>query len=86
MQTYTTVSGDTFDRIALNLLGSEYLLPVLLRANPKHRLTLVFSAGVELQIPDPPTEEMFAGEPEWLLGDGEAEMIGDIGSDGEVYG
>lgn len=86
MQTYTTVSGDTFDRIALKLLGSEYLLPILLRANPKHRLTLIFSAGVELKIPEPPIEEIFSEEPDWLLGDGETEMFGEEVSDEEVYG
>ncbi|WP_201740692.1 LysM domain-containing protein [Exiguobacterium sp. SH5S4] len=86
MQTYTTVSGDTFDRIALKLLGSEYLLPVLLRANPKHRLTLVFTSGVVLDIPEPPREEIFAGEPDWLLGDGESEMIGDMSADDGVFG
>ncbi|WP_214889648.1 LysM domain-containing protein [Exiguobacterium sp. s142] len=86
MEAYTTVSGDTFDRIALKLLGSEYLLPVLLRANPKHRLTLIFSAGVVLNIPEPPREEIFAGEPDWLLGDGEAEMMEDNSLEGGVFG
>ncbi|AYP68506.1 hypothetical protein EalM137_00056 [Exiguobacterium phage vB_EalM-137] len=86
MQTYTTVSGDTFDRIALQLLGSEYLLPILLRANPKHRLTLIFSSGIVLNIPEPPREEVFAGEPDWLAGDGEAEMMGDASSENEVFG
>lgn len=86
METYTTVSGDTFDRIALKLLGSEYLLPILLRANPKHRLTLIFSSGVVLNIPEPPREEIFAGEPDWLLGDGEAEMMTGSSADGEVFG
>ncbi|WP_276691343.1 LysM peptidoglycan-binding domain-containing protein [Exiguobacterium chiriqhucha] len=86
MDTYTTVSGDTFDRIALKLLGSEYLLPVLLRANPKYRLTLIFSAGVVLNIPEPPREEIFAGEPDWLLGDGEAEMMEGDSFESEVFG
>ena len=86
MQTYTTASGDTFDRIALQLLGSEYLLPILLRANPKHRLTLIFSSGIVLNIPEPPREEIFAGEPDWLAGDGEVEMMGDASSENEVFG
>lgn len=86
MQTYTTVSGDTFDRIALKLLGSEYLLPILLRANPRHRLTLIFSSGVVLNIPEPPREELFADEPEWLAGDGETEMTGDASVESGVFG
>jgi phage tail protein X len=51
-KTYTTVQGDTWDLIAYHQLGSEKLMHVLAEANPEHRDTVLFSAGVELTIPD----------------------------------
>lgn len=74
MKTYVTLSGDTFDRIALRELGSEYLFLEIVASNPQHRLTLIFSAGISLQIPEPPQEMVYTDEPEWLEGDGDAEM------------
>ncbi|WP_404274350.1 phage tail protein [Exiguobacterium undae] len=74
MKTYITQSGDTFDRIALRELGSEYLFPEIVASNSRHRLTLIFSAGVSLQIPEPPQEMIYTDEPEWLEGDGDSEM------------
>jgi len=51
MKTYTTVQGDTWDGIAFRLLGSEKFMPQLMRVNPSHISTVIFSAGVALQIP-----------------------------------
>jgi hypothetical protein len=65
MKTYTTVLGDTFDKIAFEEMGSEYLFPLLLKANPNHRNTLVFSAGVELNIPVIEIDE-YPNLPEWM--------------------
>lgn len=55
MRTYTTKQGDTYDIIALRMypkLGAEKLTDILIDANPKHVRTVIFSGGVELNIPD----------------------------------
>ena len=76
MTTYTTVLGDTFDKIALEQLGSEYLLPLLLQENQNYRDVLIFSAGVEIIIPDTNLDE-YEAVPEWLLGDEEQDYLAD---------
>lgn len=65
MRTYVTVSGDTFDKISLKVYGSEYLFPFLLKENPRHRLTVVFSAGVELKVPELEIDDE-SENPDWL--------------------
>lgn len=50
--TYSTVAGDSFDSIAFKLLGSEKCAVDLIKANPDHVQTFIFSAGVELNIPE----------------------------------
>ena len=50
--TYSTVAGDSFDAIAFKLLGSEKYAVDLIRANPTYVQTFIFSAGVELTIPE----------------------------------
>lgn len=67
MKTYTTISGDTFDKIALEQLGSEYLFPLLLSENPKYRNVLIFSGGIILNIPDFSNSSVYSDAPEWLL-------------------
>lgn len=49
---YTTIQGDMWDGIAKKTLGSEYYMTDLIDANPEHRETVIFSAGVPLAIPD----------------------------------
>lgn len=66
MKTYTTVLGDTWDQIALRELGSEWLFPLLLKENQAHRLTVRFSAGVVLNIPDIPDVTVYDTGPDWL--------------------
>lgn len=65
---YKTIHGDTWDHIAYKTLGSEYLLPVLLNANPKHRETVIFSSNQTILIPDFETESTVSLPP-WLEGD-----------------
>jgi hypothetical protein len=72
MANYTTVQGDTWDKIALKTLGSEYLLPLLLEENSKYRTTLIFSGGIELNIPDIDTSDI-TDRPDWL-GDEEEDL------------
>ena len=55
MRKYTTKQGDTFDLIALRMypnLGGEKLTDFLIEANPKYVHTVIFSGGIELNIPD----------------------------------
>lgn len=64
MRTYRTKSGDTWDKIAYEQLGSEYLLPFLLNENQEFRNYVEFPAGIELKIPD--LEFTLEEMPEWL--------------------
>ena len=49
---YVTVSGDSFDWISFKVFGSCRQTPDLIAANPAHVETFIFSAGVELTIPE----------------------------------
>lgn len=51
---YSTIQGDTWDIIALRQTGSEKNMNLLIEANPRHNSTVIFSAGVQLTIPDIP--------------------------------
>ncbi|WP_260288513.1 hypothetical protein [Peribacillus aracenensis] len=68
MRTYTTVSGDTFDKIAFETLGSEYLFPLILTENQQYRDVLLFSDNVVLYIPDVETDD-YENIPEWMTDD-----------------
>lgn len=50
--TYTTISGDTWDRIAYHKLGSCDYVNILMDANRDKLGTAIFSAGVVLTLPD----------------------------------
>ncbi|ELB4165562.1 tail protein X [Salmonella enterica] len=56
MDNYRTIQGDAWDSIAARLYGNEYLSCLLVDANPKLRLTVLFSAGVILTVPDAPAK------------------------------
>lgn len=64
MSTYTTIQGDTWDGIAYKLYGDEKHMKELIEANWPVVDTLVFSAGVELKVPDLP-EERSSDLPIW---------------------
>ncbi|SFA91506.1 P2-like prophage tail protein X [Cohnella sp. OV330] len=64
MTTYRTVQGDTWDAIAYAVYGREYLMPLLLDANPDYSRVVVFGAGVLLNVPGAP-DEAAAGLPPW---------------------
>jgi len=65
MNSYTTIQGETWDLISYKLWGSEYLLPLLLEANPKHRHILFFSGDVVLHVPTVDTS-IYTARPAWL--------------------
>lgn len=47
-----TISGDTFDLLALIHYDDDKLASEIIRANPDYCDTLIFDAGVRLLIPD----------------------------------
>ena len=49
---YVTTQGDTWDSIALRLLGSELLMWMFVDANPDYRGVMEFPANVELVVPN----------------------------------
>lgn len=57
MSTYTTIQGDTWDGIAYKLYGDEKYMKNLIEANWLYTDVLVFSAGVELTVPEITEEE-----------------------------
>ena len=61
---YTTIQGDTWDGIAYKLYGDEKHMKELIEVNWPVVDTLVFSAGVELNVPDLP-EESSSDLPIW---------------------
>lgn len=69
-KTYVTIQGDMWDSIAKRTLGSEYYMTNLIDANPEHRETVIFPAGVQLVIPEISDPEP-ANLPPWKRGDGE---------------
>lgn len=52
MNTYTTIQGDTWDMIAYKKLGNTNYTDRLIAANPEHVGTLLFPAGVRLNLPE----------------------------------
>lgn len=66
--TYKTVQGDTWDVISLKIYGSELHTDVLIKSNPVHVETVIFSSGIELVIPEVDTVEMFEDLPPWKRG------------------
>ena len=54
MTTYTTVSGDTWDIIAKKVYSNELLADLLMANNFDLLDKMVFSSGVNINIPDKP--------------------------------
>ena len=52
MRKITTIQGDTWDIIAYRELGEERFMSALLEANPDISDTVIFSAGIEVNIPE----------------------------------
>ncbi|MFP7470004.1 hypothetical protein SFC55_03265 [Niallia taxi] len=47
-------------------MGSEYLFPLLLQANPNYRKILIFTSGIEITIPFVEVENEYIQTPSWL--------------------
>lgn len=66
-KTYMTISGDTWDKIAYDQLGSEYYTGALMDANRDKIEYFLFPAGIELAIPEVSSVDGDLDEsyPEW---------------------
>lgn len=56
MNTYTTIQGDTWDKISVEVYGSESYTSLLMENNPKLLDYFVFPAGIVLVVPEMPEE------------------------------
>ena len=67
MATVKTRQGDTWDILAKNAYGSEMFMNILINANTSYRNTVIFSAGVVLDVPeiDTTSPEYDANLPIW---------------------
>lgn len=52
MGTYTTVLGDTWDMIAYKVYGKEIYAKELVECNLNQVETVIFSAGIVLNVPE----------------------------------
>jgi Phage Tail Protein X. len=65
--TYTTISGDMWDKIAYEQMGSVLHTDKLIRANAEYAALFVFPAGVVLTIPEV-EDEVNMELPPWKRG------------------
>lgn len=67
MESYITIQGDTWDIIALKTMGSEKLMGQLIEANIEYADTVVFGAGIKLNVPEytAPADDLL---PPWKRG------------------
>lgn len=65
--TYITISGDMWDKIAYEQMGSVLYTDKLIRANAEYAALFVFPAGVVLTIPEV-TDEANMELPPWKRG------------------
>ena len=64
MDTYITVQGDTWDMISYKVYGSSKYIGLLMESNYNLLDIFIFSAGVEVNVPELPEEEA-ADIPNW---------------------
>ena len=50
--TYTTVSGATWDIVAYKAYGNEMYMDTIIKANIEYKDTYIFPAGVVLTLPE----------------------------------
>lgn len=62
---YQTVSGDTWDAIALYIYGDESCADFLMQNNPFLLGTSIFNAGTYIYTPELPVSQSYDGMPEW---------------------
>lgn len=52
MKVYTTIQGQTWDQIAYEIYGNEYMCDKIMDLNRDKLDTFIFPAGVKLLLPD----------------------------------
>jgi len=52
MRVYTTIQGQTWDQIAYEIYGNEYMCDKIMDLNRDKLDTFIFPAGVKLLLPD----------------------------------
>ena len=57
-RTYRTISGDMWDQIAYEQMGSSFYSTELMKANKQHLKYYIFPAGIELAIPEVESNEV----------------------------
>lgn len=60
-----TIQGDTWDTLSLRAYGSTAFMDVLILANPGERMTTIFPAGVEIEVPEIDTTQTAQNLPPW---------------------
>jgi len=66
--TYTTQQGDTWDVLAHDIYGSEYLAYIIIMANPNYMKYVYFPAGIKLTIPQTPRVKKDSNpKPPWAV-------------------
>ena len=63
--TYETQENDTFDLIAFRMYGNEFMASLLIQENIRHADTVVFEAGIVLNIPIIDMAEFEESLPPW---------------------
>ena len=66
-KTYTTVSGDMWDLIALKTMGSEMYMDALIKRNLKYIDIYIFPGDITLDIPEV-TQKPSSSLPPWKRG------------------
>lgn len=66
-RTYSTISGDMWDSIAYEQMGSSFYADKLMKANTQYLNHYIFPAGIELVIPAV-EEETVEDMPVWKRG------------------
>lgn len=65
MNTYTTIQGQTWDMIALEVYGSEFYAGYLMSQNTKLLHYFIFPEGILLHVPALSDSEAMVQQPDW---------------------
>lgn len=70
LKTIVTQQGDMWDTLAKKIYGDELFMEELIKANIHFRKTVIFSAGVVLNVPeiDTTSSEYESNLPPWKRG------------------
>ncbi len=65
---YETVSGDTFDLVALKTIGDEKAAKEIIQSNIEYAHVVIFESGIQLTIPEV-AKNTTTNLPPWKSGD-----------------